>query len=63
MYIAAGMHAVPADYADSPWHTLDPGGKVGFNTILLVGRDGAVVGEYCHPFNERPAALTDVRPS
>jgi hypothetical protein len=49
MYIAAGMHAVPADYADSPWHTLDPGGKVGFNTILLVGRDGAVVGEYCAP--------------
>jgi hypothetical protein len=46
MYIAAGMHAVPADYAESPWYSLDPEGKVGFNTILLVGRDGSVVGAY-----------------
>ena len=51
MYVAAGMHAYPADYNMSIYHkTSDPDNKIGYNTALLVGRKGEYIGEYHKQF-------------
>ena len=47
MYLAAGGHAIPKNYNSSVYHkTSDPDNKVGYNTAILVDRQGEYVGEY-----------------
>jgi type II secretory pathway pseudopilin PulG len=51
MYLAAGGHVIPKDYNSSVYHhTSDPGNKIGYNTAILVDRQGEYVGEYHKQF-------------
>ena len=51
MYVAAGGHTVPADYNSSVYHMVsDADNKVGYNTAILVDRQGKHVGDYHKQF-------------
>ena len=51
MYVAAGGHVIPAGYNESVYHkTSDGSNKIGFNTAILVDRQGEYVGEYHKQF-------------
>jgi predicted amidohydrolase len=51
MYLAAGGHVIPKDYNSSVYHrTSDPDNKYGYNTAILVDRQGEYVGEYHKQF-------------
>ena len=51
MYLAAGGHAIPKDYNDSVYHKVsDANNQIGYNTAVLVDRQGEYVGEYHKQF-------------